>query len=421
MEPGAAKELMSVRPALLTLVCLLLAVAPARGETLVSSTSGDGVQTQLTKMLAELQLVPPSRISQTVRQLRFLGQKYELDPFLLTAVCAQETQWPYAAKGHLFAYNLKQNLQSFQTTQSVPHPFSDLDTCAYGLKLQKDTFGNDLNAMLAAYFAGPSQTEQWAGKYPDDIKALIEQIWTRVSTYQGPLKASAKGAAGQQPAAGQPAGARGAYPHRGGVDRPPIQANSYTDAVGKSYAGNTVAASQVEEAYILTMRHFNKRLREDIAREIYYAIARYAAEYAGTVDARLVMALVATESNFNPQAVSRAGAQGLGQLMPFTADSLNVLNPFDIDQNIRGTYAYLDREFKRWAGYNDLLDRVLAAYNAGPGAVSKFNGIPPYAETQAYVPKVLNIYCAILQPHERRAHLRGHSQYAESLLAKYEH
>ncbi|HYE77498.1 MAG TPA: lytic transglycosylase domain-containing protein, partial [bacterium] len=91
-------------------------------------------------------------------------------------------------------------------------------------------------------------------------------------------------------------------------------------------------------------------------------------------------------------------------------------NSFDIEQNIRGTFAYLDREFKRWGGHPDVLDRVLAAYNAGPGAVQKYNGIPPYKETQNYVRRVVNIYCAILQPHEREAHLKGHTRYDDQLL-----
>jgi soluble lytic murein transglycosylase-like protein len=127
------------------------------------------------------------------------------------------------------------------------------------------------------------------------------------------------------------------------------------------------------------------------------------------VDARLVMALVAAESAFRPDAVSRCGALGLGQLMPFTAEGFGICDPFSIDENIRGTFAYLDREIARWADYNYPLDRVLAAYNAGPSAVERYtdppnDGIPPYEETVNYVRIVINYYFYML-PEEERAEL----------------
>ncbi|MCG3152858.1 MAG: Membrane-bound lytic murein transglycosylase F [bacterium] len=402
------------------LACLLLtwgafAPVPTWAETVASGN--DKTTNQLVSMLHQLNLVPNSRLSATVRDLRFVAKKYDIDPFLLAAICERETQWPYAAKGHEFAYNLKNNMQNFTGSATLPAPFFDLDTCAYGLRLQKDRFGSDHNAVIAAYFVGPTQVDEWKGNYPVEVKELLSNVWAMVATYQGPIKEEAKGSAGKGPAADTP---RGALPHRGGVSRPALQANSYTDAVSQSYRTGNATEAEAEQAYIAVMRYFNKRISEQTARDIYISVAQYAREYEGIVDARLVMALVAAESSFNPSAVSRAGAQGLGQLMPYTAEGLNVADPFDINQNIRGTYAYLKREFERWAGYPDVLDRVLASYNAGPGAVKKHNGIPPYAETQAYVPKVLGFYCAILQPHERAAHLKGHTIYADVILTKYQ-
>jgi soluble lytic murein transglycosylase-like protein len=104
------------------------------------------------------------------------------------------------------------------------------------------------------------------------------------------------------------------------------------------------------------------------------------------VDPALLAGLIHAESNFDPNAGSPAGAQGLTQLMPETARSLGVTNPLDPEQSIEAGARLLHEHLQSFGGNAEL---ALAAYNAGPGAVEKYGGIPPYPETQAYVKRVL--------------------------------
>jgi len=108
---------------------------------------------------------------------------------------------------------------------------------------------------------------------------------------------------------------------------------------------------------------------------------------AHNVDEDLLASVVKAESGGNVRAVSRTGARGLMQLMPGTANQLGVSDSFQPEQNVRGGTAYLDALLTR---YHDNMALALAAYNAGPFAVDRYHGIPPYRETQAYVARVIH-------------------------------
>src|SRR5215475_2482259 len=113
------------------------------------------------------------------------------------------------------------------------------------------------------------------------------------------------------------------------------------------------------------------------------------------LDAALLAAVVHMESGGNPQAVSSAGAQGLTQLIPTTAQRFGVDDPFDPAQSLDGAAQYLRGLLGQ---FGSDVSKVLAAYNAGEGNVKKYGGIPPFAETQAYVPAVLAAYDTYRQP-----------------------
>jgi soluble lytic murein transglycosylase-like protein len=116
-----------------------------------------------------------------------------------------------------------------------------------------------------------------------------------------------------------------------------------------------------------------------------------AAAASNGIDPALLKGLVSQESGFNPSARSGAGAVGLTQLMPGTASALGVTNPLDPAQSLQGGAKYLREQLDRFGGDETL---ALAAYNAGPGAVAAYGGVPPYPETQNYVADVLRNYAA---------------------------
>jgi soluble lytic murein transglycosylase-like protein len=174
-------------------------------------------------------------------------------------------------------------------------------------------------------------------------------------------------------------------------------------SVASRHAGRPVGAQEwvaprgeVVTAYASFIKGQNRRLSNAEAIRIAEGIVGFSIRYG--VDARLIMAMVMVESGFNPSATSRAGAMGLGQLMPGTARWMGVSNAYDTTENLYGTVklvrTHLDQYSRKTGDEFEQLVLTLAAYNAGAGAVRRHGGVPPFRETQNYVRKVIEYYRA---------------------------
>lgn len=159
---------------------------------------------------------------------------------------------------------------------------------------------------------------------------------------------------------------------------------TYTDENGVTHFTNTPQDNRYQ---LVALERSGKRVRRIPRHGQFDGLIGLTAREQSLQPA-LVKAVIAAESNFDPEAVSHKGAQGLMQLMPRTAASLGVEHPLQPAENVRGGSVYLRRMLDR---YGDL-ERALAAYNAGPDAVDRYGGVPPYQETQAYVSRVLTYY-----------------------------
>jgi soluble lytic murein transglycosylase-like protein len=159
------------------------------------------------------------------------------------------------------------------------------------------------------------------------------------------------------------------------------QAGAYTDG-------------QLVAIYAKAVRYFNRRLSTQQSQRIARSIIHYSRKHG--LDARLVMAVIACESNFNQNAVSPVGAMGLGQLMPGTAGDLGVRDPWSVEANLEGSTRLLKGHIRNMERNGEPTEEAiklaLACYNAGAGAVRKYKGIPPYRETQNYVKKITRLY-----------------------------
>jgi soluble lytic murein transglycosylase-like protein len=176
------------------------------------------------------------------------------------------------------------------------------------------------------------------------------------------------------------------------------QALRRREAIRRGRSRQTLLASRGLDLlgqYAAAVRWFNPRLTEADAWRLAQSITTYSVRYG--LDARLIMAVIAVESNFSATAVSPKGAMGLGQLMPGTASGLGVADPRSPEQNIEGATRLLRGHLSRvgaavQAPSWEQIRLALACYNAGAGAVRKYQGVPPYRETQNYIKKVGRLY-----------------------------
>lgn len=160
---------------------------------------------------------------------------------------------------------------------------------------------------------------------------------------------------------------------------------------GAPARGAGAAAPAPVTGYADVLRSFNARLSPAQSTDMAAHVLLLSSYYG--LDPRLLVAIVGVESSWRSGAVSSAGAQGLGQLMPATAGGLGVLT-FDAYENLDGTARYLRRMMQLYPGLSAdaRLTRAIASYNAGPQAVARAGGVPPFAETRAYVDRVLALW-----------------------------
>ena len=162
----------------------------------------------------------------------------------------------------------------------------------------------------------------------------------------------------------------------------------YVDNSGVLHFTNTPTSSKNYRVYL---KERPKKILASNLTDLYDHVISEASKRHG-VSFSLLKALIKTESNFNPQAISSAGARGLMQLMPENIKSLKIKNPFDPRENIMGGARYLKQLIDRFGGK---LPLALAAYNAGPGIVEQYQRIPPFRETENFVQQVMKYYAIL--------------------------
>jgi len=161
----------------------------------------------------------------------------------------------------------------------------------------------------------------------------------------------------------------------------------YADRDGVLHFTNVPTSSQ-SSSYKVYIKETPKKPLESYNEDLFDHVISEASQTHG-ISFSLLKALIKTESDFNPRAVSSAGARGLMQLMPENIKTLKIKNPFDPRENIMGGTRYLKQLINR---FNGKLPLALAAYNAGPGVVEKYQQIPPFQETENFVKQVMEYY-----------------------------
>ena len=194
------------------------------------------------------------------------------------------------------------------------------------------------------------------------------------------------------------------------LNRAAKSGDAYAGRLLKLIGDNSAKPSRIGCTPVANAGWLNKRCINSSCREIVALIDKLAVEYR--LDANLVLAVVAAESAFNPLALSAKNAQGLMQLIPETARRFGVKDAWDSEQNLRGGMAYLC-----WllAYFEGNVEYALAAYNAGENRVLEYNGVPPFAETRAYVKRIIRDYGKSFH-HFDKSWLQGSRQTGDSVV-----
>ncbi|MEZ5338702.1 MAG: lytic transglycosylase domain-containing protein [bacterium] len=316
-------------------------------------------------------------------QIESAASRYRVPPELALAVIGAEARY-----GQRISYARYDSWQLYdkttgQTRESYPEVTADLHTMLSELRYIMSR-SNTMEQAIHEYWCGPD------GEFNKDsyeqFSTAFSKIWTALEEYAKDRK-SAPAQSGSDDFTYK--GATTSWGHIEGGDMKNWK--SKLQPIPKSYA--ELKVYKEESAYSAAIRKLNSKVTQADAEMIARIILNYCDQAdVNTVDPRLIMSIVCAESRFNKNARSRVGALGLGQLMPATAKGMGISDPMDPVQNLWGCVRYVEREINRWAKHPDALDRVLASYNAGPGAVQKYNGIPPYKETQNYVKIVKRYY-----------------------------
>jgi soluble lytic murein transglycosylase-like protein len=171
------------------------------------------------------------------------------------------------------------------------------------------------------------------------------------------------------------------------LDRAASNGDKYAARLVKRIANDVVTPKHTGCTHVAKAPWLKQRCTSAACRQIVALVEKLAFDFR--LDADLVLAVISAESGFNPRAQSNKGARGLMQLIPATAERFGVRNSWNEEQNLRGGMAYL-----RWllAYFDGNVEHALAGYNAGEQRVKHYNGIPPYAETQAYVQRIISDY-----------------------------
>lgn len=311
--------------------------------------------------------------------------RYNILPEFALAVVASEARygskisWARYESWTMYEVTVGQKLAKY------PSVLDDLDTALSELRLvMSDENVATMDQVLFEYWSGPNQ--EFNKDTLPAFREAVSKLWNGLEPFARQRKISEDQSKYDPEYWEQRDSSSWASLANGDLE-------GYRSAIGSMPTLAEQLVSFPEEAqYAAAIKSINRSLTDSEAIVIARAILTYCAQTDWEVDPRFVMSIVRAESAFKPKAVSKVGALGLGQLMPATAKSFGIRDAFDPIQNLYGCVKYLERELYRWRGRPDRLNLVMASYNAGAGAVQKYNGVPPYRETQNFVVTVNKYY-----------------------------